>query len=97
MPTQCDECAGDDDTASLDLTQSSSYKETNAPFQATYGSGAVQGVVASDTVTVGNLTVAEQYFGSVGRASRSFLGTPSSGLLGLAFPYVTSSLLRRIC
>lgn len=89
VPTQCNGCSGTDGTGSLDLASSSTYKASTERFDATYGSGAVRGIVATDTVTVGNLTVQQQSFGSVSQLSQSFYGTPSSGILGLAFPFVS--------
>lgn len=57
------------------------------PFMVTYGTGQVAGTVAADSLTVGNITVANQGFGLVLRASTDFLDISCDGL------FVRSSLL----
>lgn len=56
-----------------------------------YGSGFVLGLLNTDKVTVGGLSVPKQYFGSVNLESPQFLGSPSDGILGLGFPSIASS------
>lgn len=50
------------------------------PFMVTYGTGQVAGTVAADTLTVGDITVKNQGFGLVLRASTDFLDISCDGL-----------------
>lgn len=72
---------------------STTYKQGLAPFEITYGSGAVAGTVGTDTVTVAGLTVPNQTLGVVNVVSYQFigaLGNPASGILGMAFSTIAS-------
>ncbi|KAL8292281.1 hypothetical protein RQP46_001747 [Phenoliferia psychrophenolica] len=70
---------------------SSTYSNTFAPFEIVYGSGAVVGTVAVDTVTVAGLTVPKQSFGDVVVCSEQFVQAEAGGILGLAFQSIASS------
>ncbi|KZV88519.1 acid protease [Exidia glandulosa HHB12029] len=72
-------------------TKSKTFKNTKQSFNIQYGSGSASGQLAQDTVTVASLTAKNQYFGVVNDPSEDFEGTPSSGLLGLAFSSIASS------
>jgi cathepsin D len=72
-------------------TTSSSFKNTTAPFDITYGSGRAQGILAQDTVQMAGFSVPNQNFGVVDAVSPGLLTTPVSGLLGLGFKTIASS------
>lgn len=55
------------------------------------GEGQVSGTLASDTVSIGSLTVPGQYFGAVSRVSDDFNDSPNDGLIGLAFGTIAQS------
>ncbi|KAL8276487.1 hypothetical protein RQP46_011088 [Phenoliferia psychrophenolica] len=76
--------------SSYNSLASSTYKPKFAPFEITYGSGAVVGTVASDTVTVGGLTVENQAFGDVIVCSQQFIQF-NGGIFGLGFQSIASS------
>ena len=60
---------------------------TNRQFQVTYGSGAVAGTLASDTMTIAGMTLLNHAFGVTTRESQQFSAAaiPFDGLLGLSF------------
>ena len=61
---------------------SSSLHVTTAPWSVSYGTGTVQGVTVSDTVTFANYSV-EMGFGSGTVTSNDFNNYPMDGILGL--------------
>ncbi|KAG9008067.1 Type I transmembrane sorting receptor [Tulasnella sp. JGI-2019a] len=72
-------------------TASSTYRATPTTFSIEYGDGSgASGTVATDTVTIAGLTVANQGFGAVTIESNGVAG-PMVGLLGLGFPAVAAS------
>ncbi|KAL8280599.1 hypothetical protein RQP46_006922 [Phenoliferia psychrophenolica] len=75
----------------LHTASDSTYKNTATPFSIQYGSGAVSGTLASDTVSIGGLSVASQYFGAVTTESSQFNGDPAAGILGLAFSSIAET------
>ncbi|EIE21459.1 acid protease [Coccomyxa subellipsoidea C-169] len=78
--------ANTDTPAEAVLQRTSSW----GPFMITYGTGQVAGTVAADTLTVGNITVKNQGFGLVLRASTDFLDISCDGLFGLGFPQISN-------
>lgn len=70
---------------------SSTYQQTLTPFEITYGSGAVVGSVGTDTVSLGGLSVAKQYFGVVNICSQQFVQQSYSGILGFAFSSIAQT------
>lgn len=65
---------------------SSSFVDTQAPFQVTYGSGAVQGNIITDNIVVAGLALNAHTFGVASTESVQFSdnSTPFDGLMGLA-------------
>ncbi len=59
----------------------------------TYGTGQVAGTVAADTLTVGDITVKNQGFGLVLRASTDFLDISCDGLFVRSCPLHLPSVL----
>ncbi|KZV96822.1 peptidase A1 [Exidia glandulosa HHB12029] len=72
-------------------TKSKTFKNTKQSFNIQYGSGSASGQLGQDSVTIAGLTAKNQYFGVVNNPSEDFEGTPSSGLLGMAFSSIASS------
>ncbi|KAL8276492.1 hypothetical protein RQP46_011093 [Phenoliferia psychrophenolica] len=70
---------------------SSTYANTFVPFEIVYGSGAVLGTVANDTVVVAGLTVKQQAFGDVNVCSEQFVQSEAGGILGLAFESIADT------
>ncbi|ELR61726.1 hypothetical protein M91_07933 [Bos mutus] len=71
--------------------QSSTFRLTNKTFRITYGSGRMKGVVAHDTVRIGDLVSTDQPFGlsveEYGFEGRAYY----DGVLGLNYPNISFS------
>ncbi|KAL3435401.1 aspartic peptidase domain-containing protein [Aspergillus tetrazonus] len=61
----------------------------NETFIAAYGAGVATGSMAYEDITLGGVTVTDQRFGLVNSSSPMGLG--ASGILGLAYPVITSA------
>ncbi|KAL4987936.1 aspartic peptidase domain-containing protein [Aspergillus falconensis] len=61
----------------------------NETFLAAYGAGVATGSMAFEDITLGGVTVTDQRFGLVNMSSPMGLG--ASGILGLAYPVITSA------
>lgn len=83
----CRQCT----SAQFQPSKSRTFQRTGEPFNIQYGSGSASGTLGRDTVTIAGQTVSNQYFGLVNNPSEDFLGTPSSGLIGMAFSSIASS------
>jgi len=60
-------------------------------FSIEYGDGStVSGPIYTDTVTVAGVTATKQYLSGVTTLSSSFSSDPADGILGLAFPAISS-------
>ncbi|KAH0621084.1 hypothetical protein JD844_022108 [Phrynosoma platyrhinos] len=71
---------------------SSTYQATSQSVAVTYGTGSMTGFLAYDTVQVGSITVTNQIFGLSETEPGSFLYySPFDGILGLAYPSISSS------
>ncbi|KAJ7779191.1 acid protease [Mycena metata] len=80
-------CQGCSDAPLFDSSKSSSFSQqsTTRPTTISYGSGSVQGFIASDTVSMGSFSVSSQTF-LVGEAiTQDLIDGDVSGLIGLAF------------
>ncbi|KAG9003878.1 Type I transmembrane sorting receptor [Tulasnella sp. 427] len=79
----CSGCPG----PKLKTSSSSTYEASTTPFSIEYEDGSsAKGQVATDTVAVAGLRVANQGFGAVTTEDGNFLTSSSAGLLGLGFP-----------
>lgn len=68
-------------------TLSSTYKFVNRTFAIEYGSGAVNGVVSQDSVTMGGRTAVNQTFGEMlASPGEVFAGTDFDGICGMGWP-----------
>jgi hypothetical protein len=72
--------------ASLGSSTSSTFIDTQQPWDITYGSGAVSGTIVSDNVSIANLVLKNHTFGVADQESDDFSSydTPYDGLIGLA-------------
>jgi len=61
----------------LGQQSSSSFVDTNQPFQVTYGSGAVSGTIVTDNVNVAGLALDTHTFGTAQQETVQFTGVPS--------------------
>lgn len=89
--SQCTACPSG--TPEFDSTKSSSFaaSSSNQPVTIQYGSGAVQGTLAQDTVSMGGFTVSVQTFLNVQQTSNSLLDGSVAGIMGLAFQSLAST------
>ncbi|KAI9510934.1 acid protease [Russula earlei] len=87
VPTNCGNCPG----RRFEASRSSTYRPTNQAFSITYGTGRVSGKVATDTVSIAGLSVADQGFGAVNDKSYEFSSQPNDGLIGMAFGTIAQS------
>ncbi|CAI9166997.1 unnamed protein product [Rangifer tarandus platyrhynchus] len=65
--------------------ESSTFRPKNKTFIVEYSSGRMKGVVARDTVRIGDLVITDQEFG-LSMAQSGFEGMPFDGVLGLNYP-----------
>ncbi|KFP62570.1 Pepsin A, partial [Cariama cristata] len=73
-------------------SDSSTFVSTNDSVEITYGTGSMTGILGYDTVSVAGLDVTNQIFGlSETEPGDFFYYTPFDGILGLAFPSISSS------
>ncbi|XP_042293483.1 pepsin A-like [Sceloporus undulatus] len=71
---------------------SSTYQATSQSLSVTYGTGSMTGFLAYDTVQVGSIQVTNQIFGLSETEPGNFLYySPFDGILGLAYPSISSS------
>ncbi|NXH74833.1 PEPA protein, partial [Hydrobates tethys] len=71
---------------------SSTFVSTNDSLYIAYGTGSMSGVLGYDTVTVAGLKIVHQIFGlAETEPGNFFYYCPFDGILGLAFPSISSS------
>ncbi|NWU73493.1 PEPA protein, partial [Pterocles burchelli] len=71
--------------------KSSTFIGTNESIYIAYGTGSMYGVLGYDTVTVADITVEHQVFGlAENEPGDFFYYAPFDGILGLAFPSISS-------
>jgi saccharopepsin len=74
----------------FDHEASSSYKKNGSEFAIQYGSGAVEGYISEDTITMGDLKVKNQLFGEVtSEPGLAFAFGRFDGILGLGFDTIS--------
>uniref|UniRef100_A0AAY4BBB0 pepsin A n=1 Tax=Denticeps clupeoides TaxID=299321 RepID=A0AAY4BBB0_9TELE len=71
--------------------QSSSYQSSGQSVSIQYGTGSMTGVLGYDTVTVGGITIQNQIFGLSQTEAQFMYYMAPDGILGLAFPSISSS------
>ncbi|RDB16842.1 Aspartic protease [Hypsizygus marmoreus] len=86
VPSGCTACP----QKQFNSRASSTYRTAGKDFRASYGSGSASGTQATDTVSMGGLTVPQQAFGAVTQ-STGFNSYPSSGLMGFAFSSIATT------
>lgn len=74
-----------------DPAKSSTFQNLSTPFEIQYGSGAVAGYIAEETVQMAGFSVAKQGFGVVNALSSAFNTNPVSGIMGLAWSPLSST------
>lgn len=92
--TNCSSCSSQSpvfDTSKSSTFQIPTSSFANQEIVIHYGSGEVQGILGSDTVSMGGLTVANQIFLLVDAETSGLVDSPVSGLMGLAFQSLAST------
>jgi cathepsin D len=79
------------ETSKSSTFQTTTSSASNAQTTIAYGSGEVHGTIASDTVTMGGFTVADQTFLLADTMTTGLVEAPVSGLIGLAFQALAST------
>nr|BAJ97001.1 predicted protein [Hordeum vulgare subsp. vulgare] len=70
----------------FDATKSSTFKENGTDFAIRYGSGSLEGVISTDTVTIGDLELTETDFGeSTKEPGIAFALGKFDGIMGLGY------------
>lgn len=76
--------------ARYDNNASSTYVEVGTPFKISYGSGDVSGVLSTDVMGLGDITVENQTFAEIQRESTPSLTSGEfDGILGLGYPQIS--------
>ena len=73
--------------------KSSTYKKDGRPFSIQYGRGSDDGFVSIDKVTIAGLTANNLPFGEITNMSPDQKNSPNDGLMGLAWPQISSDQL----
>ncbi|KAG9024737.1 hypothetical protein FS837_005218 [Tulasnella sp. UAMH 9824] len=83
----CANCTG----PFFDPSKSTSFSTTNQPFATAFGDGSTaNGVLSTETVSIGSIGIQNQPFAVITQASVGFDG-PNAGLMGLAFPTIAQT------
>lgn len=73
-----------------DSSASSSYKKNGTQFAIQYGSGAVEGFISQDTLSIGDLIIPEQDFGeTTSEPGLAFAFGKFDGIFGLAYDTIS--------
>jgi hypothetical protein len=86
--TLCSSCTG---KTQYDSSKSSTYEKDGRPWKISYGDGSSSsGILATDDVTIGGLTIKNQTIELAEQISSEFTTDPTDGLLGLAFDSIVT-------
>lgn len=87
------QCTNNQCTAvqTFDSSASSSFTSSSTPFQIQYGSGAVQGNLAADTVSLAGYVIDDLTFAEVDQLAENTLQPPTSGIMGMGFQSLATS------
>ncbi|XP_069421664.1 pregnancy-associated glycoprotein 1-like [Ovis canadensis] len=69
--------------------ESSTYRPTQETFNIIYGSGIIKGLLAYDTIRIGDLAITDQPFG-LSLEEYGFESAPFDGILGLNYPRMSA-------
>ncbi|KAH7925633.1 acid protease [Leucogyrophana mollusca] len=86
--SQCTTCASD--IPPFDTSKSSSFKVSTSSIEIQYGSGAVQGTISQDTVSMGGFTVPAQTLLAVTQTTSNLIDDGLSGIMGLGFEVLSA-------
>jgi cathepsin D len=75
----------------FDPKKSKSFKSQGKNFSIRYGSGAVSGKLATETVSLGGLTATGQFFGVADTVSDDFANGKIDGLMGMAYSSINTA------
>jgi cathepsin D len=92
VDTDCGTANGcDADLNKYNPGASSTNIGSNTPFSVTYGSGAVSGTLAADTVSLAGYTVSNLTFAEAAAVAQQTVEYPTSGIMGMGFQSLASS------
>ncbi|ORY72419.1 aspartic peptidase domain-containing protein [Leucosporidium creatinivorum] len=87
LATQCfDSCP----VGYFHANESTTYVDWKRSSTSTYPTGSIHGKIGTDTVTVGGISVAKQFFTAVSSIDIGFKDAPFAGVMGLAFQAMAS-------
>ncbi len=81
----------DSDLNKFNAQSSSTYVGSSAPFQITYGTGAVRGTLAADKVSLAGYTVNNLTFAEAAAVASNTVEYPTSGIMGMGFQSLSTS------
>ncbi|PWN47446.1 acid protease [Violaceomyces palustris] len=84
-----DGCA--DDLNKYDSSVSSTSTTSTTPFSIRYGTGAVSGTLATETVSLAGYSVDSLTFAQANRLASNTIDAPASGIMGMGFESLASS------
>lgn len=92
VDSQCGSSQGcDSDLNKYDPSASSTQIGSSTPFQITYGTGAVQGTLAADKVSLAGYTVNNLTFAEASAVAANTVEYPTSGIMGMGFQSLSTS------
>jgi len=69
---------------------SKTYNKGTRPFSIQYGTGNVTGIVSTDTLMIGNMSLPNRAFGETTQESNDFADPAFDGLLGMAYSSIST-------
>lgn len=87
--TRCASC--DSNTPLYDTSKSTSVKESGTATTIRYGSGAVQGSIVKDVVSMGGFSIPDQTLLAADQTTSRLLDGSVSGIMGLAFSSIANT------
>ena len=74
-----------------DASKSSTYHDTNTPFQVQYGTGAVKGTLATDAISLADFNISSVSFGQASHLAKNTIRPPASGIMGMGFDTLSTT------
>ncbi|WFD21230.1 cathepsin D [Malassezia caprae] len=74
-----------------DSSKSNTYDDTHTQFQVQYGSGAVKGTLATDSVSLAGYNISSVSFGQASHLAKNTIRPPASGIMGMGFDTLSTT------